>query len=126
MRELRAGWAKREITPAPGYGMAGYIARSAPAAGVFDPLYIRVLVLEQGKTRLLMILADVLLISSRWAEHLRREIARALGARPVLIIIAATHTHSGPILDAHPFNFSGVLCEPHLREYSEKLEQAMI
>ena len=126
MRELRAGWAKREITPAPGYAMGGYIARSAPAVGAFDPLYIRVLLLEQGTTRLLMVLADVLLISSRWAEHLRREIARALGTRPAFIIIAATHTHSGPILDTHPFNFSGDVSEPHLRQYSEKLEQAMI
>src|SRR5437016_14168695 len=110
MRQLRAGWAKREITPAPGYAMGGYIARSAPAVGAFDPLYIRVLLLEQGTTRLLMVLADVLLISSRWAEHLRREIARALGTRPAFIIIAATHLHSGPILDSHPLTF----LEPYL------------
>jgi len=126
MSELRAGWAKREITPEPGYAMAGYIARQGNSVGVLDPLYVRVLLLEQGKTRVVIILADVLLISSRCATHLRKVLAGALTIRPESVVVAATHTHSGPILDMHPFNFSGGRSEPCKRQYSKKLETAML
>lgn len=126
MPELRAGWTKREITPDSGYGMAGYVARRGKSVGVLDPLYVRVLVLEQNTTRMVMVLADVLLISSRWAKHLRQIISAALKLRPEFIIVAATHTHSGPILDTFPFDFSGGLQEPHLRQYSKKLERIIL
>jgi neutral ceramidase len=126
MPELRAGWAKREVTPNPGYAMAGYIARKGNSVGVLDPLYVRVLLLEQGTTRMVIVVADVLLISTRWAERLRHEIAAALKIRQEFIIVAATHTHSGPILDMYPFDFSGALREPQLRQYSKRLERTII
>lgn len=126
MSELRAGWAKREITPAPGYGMSGYIARHGASTGVLDALYVRVLLLEQDTTRAAIVLADVLLISSRWGDRLRRKISSFLHIAPEFVIVAATHTHSGPILDMYPFNFAGGCREPHLREYSTKLEETIL
>src|SRR5690348_8787938 len=126
MSEVRVGWAKREITPARGYGMSGYVARHGASIGVLDPLYVRVLLLEQDATRAAIVLADVLLISSRWADRLRRKISSSLHLAPEFVILAATHTHSGPILDMHPFNFAARGREPHLRQYSEKLEEAIL
>lgn len=126
MSELRAGWAKREITPAPGYGMSGYVARHGASIDVLDRLYVRVLLLEQDGTRSAIVLADVLLISSRWGDRLRRKISSSLHIAPEFLIVAATHTHSGPILDMYPFDFTAGYHEPHLREYSTKLEETTL
>jgi neutral/alkaline ceramidase-like enzyme len=126
MSEVRVGWAKREITPARGYGMSGYIARHGASVGVLDPLYVRVLLLEQDTTRAAIVLADVLLISSRWADRLRQKISSCLQITPECVVVAATHTHSGPILDMYPFAFTGECREPHLGEYSTKLEGTIL
>lgn len=126
MSELRAAWAKREITPAPGYGMSGYIAREGASTGVLDPLYLRVLLLEQDATRVAIVLVDVLLISSRWGDRVRKTISASLHITPEFVIVAATHTHSGPILDMYPFDFAGGCPEAHLKEYSAKLENAIV
>ncbi len=126
MSELRAGWSKREITPECGYAMAGYIARRGTSAGVLDPLYVRVLLIEEDATRMVLVIADVLLISSAWAARLRRTISKALNTRPEFVIVAATHTHSGPMVNMRPFHFSGAKREPNLRQYSRKLEEAML
>lgn len=126
MPELRAGWAKREITPDPGYGLSGYAARHQASTGVLDPLYVRVILLEQEQTRAAIVLMDVLLISSRWADHLRRTISGKLNVPAEFVIVAATHTHSGPILDMHPFDFSGGFYEPNLEQYIRKLEDIVV
>jgi len=126
MSELRVGWAQREITPAPGYGMSGYIARHGASTGVLDPLYVRVLLLEQDATRAAIVLADVLLVSSRWGIRLRRKVSSYLQIAPEFVIVAATHTHSGPSLDMYPFDFAGGRREPRVQEYSAKLEKAIL
>lgn len=106
MPELRAGWWREEITPRPGTPMAGYIARRGTSTGILDSLYARVLVLEQGKIRVAIFLCDVLLISNHWAARLRQRLGQLLGIPASRIIVAATHTHSGPLLDTAPFRFS--------------------
>jgi hypothetical protein len=93
---------------------------------VLDPLYVRVLLLEQGAATMIIVVADMLLISSRWAEHLRQEIADSVKTRREFVIVAATHTHSGPILDMYPFDFLGNSREPRLLEYSKKVERSII
>ncbi len=126
MSELQVGWAKREITPQSGYAMAGYIARRGTSLGVLDPLYVRALLLRQDTTQMVLVLADILMISSRCAGRLQRRIAALLNIRPEFVIVAATHTHSGPLVDMYPFNFSGGQADPHLHRYARKLEEAML
>ena len=97
---LRAGIAKVDITPPLGIPMWGYSNRKGPATGTFDPLCARVLVLEAGTTRLALISVDLGRpfgpASLRWLrEETRNEVS--------YVVVAASHTHSGPtILDEYP------------------------
>lgn len=84
--------------------MPGYIARKTAASGQAGPLYVRALVLQKGKVRAAIVIADVLLISSRWANRLRSRFGKILRIPPDNIIVAATHTHSGPMIDTAPFD----------------------
>jgi hypothetical protein len=72
--------------------MYGYANRKCgPATGTHDPLYAKVLVLEAANSRLAIVTLD---LGSIVAENLRRDVAQKLGI-PVLLL-AASHTHSGP------------------------------
>jgi neutral ceramidase len=130
MSELLVGWSKREITIPAHYPLAGYIARQGGSTGQLDPLFVRALVLQQGKLSVGIIVADLLLISNRWAEHLRSRLAQRLNTRKDHMIVAATHTHSGPAVDTSPFNFSqaseAMLAEQStMRSIGERMEQAL-
>jgi hypothetical protein len=92
---LRAGAAKRDITPQAGLKMYGYEARKSGATGALDPLYARTLVLEAGDKRFALVVLDLgRVFADSWIERLRREVKRSSGIDYVLV--AATHTHSGP------------------------------
>ena len=96
MGTLRAGCAKIEITPkVPAY-LAGYAMRNKPSEGVHDPLFLRAMVLDDGKVRLAILSNDLCLISNDLTNELREMIANA-GFDPNCIFIATTHTHSGPV-----------------------------
>src|SRR5690242_14088696 len=90
---LRAGVARVDITPATLMPMYGYANRKCgPANGTHDPLFAKVVVLAVGDSRLAIVTLD---LGSVVSENLRREVADKLGI-PVLLI-AASHTHSGPL-----------------------------
>ncbi len=124
MTELRVGWAKTEITPPLGYPMAGYVRRQGPATGVLDPLFARAFVLRSGSVTAVLVIADLLLISNRWARELRVSIAQKLKIPRRNVIVAATHTHSGPWVDTSPFDFVAPGPRPrgsYLRELNRKI-----
>ncbi|HZT68879.1 MAG TPA: neutral/alkaline non-lysosomal ceramidase N-terminal domain-containing protein [Terriglobia bacterium] len=123
MPSLRAGWAKTEITPPTGYPMAGYVRRTGSSTGVLDPLYARALVLEDGGCTVVFIIADLLLFSRRWARRLRAIAARSVGAPASNIIVAATHTHSGPLIDTSPFDVASPTSPPPQPGFQRSLEQ---
>jgi hypothetical protein len=99
---LEAGTARVEITPAPGLGMYGFANRKGGATGVLDPLMARVLVLEAGEKRLALVAMDLgRPPAGEWIRRLREKSAATSGIPYVLV--AATHTHSGPrIRDEYP------------------------
>ncbi len=84
--------------------MPGYIARKNVASGQAGPLYVRALVLQKGKVRAAILVAEVLLISNRWASRLRARLGKILDVPSDNVIVAATHTHSGPMIDTAPFD----------------------
>ena len=97
---LKAGVAKVEITPPPGIPLWGYSDRKGPATGTLDPLYARVLVLEVGNQRLGLVTVDLGRsfgpASLDWLRNATRNDVS-------FIVVAATHTHSGPVIqDEHP------------------------
>lgn len=95
--DLKAGVAERDITPPIGLPMWGYAARKEPAQGVLDPLYARVLVLESGLKRLALISLD---LGRTFGATSLAQLRGALRTRYGInyLIVAATHTHSGPVI----------------------------
>jgi neutral ceramidase len=100
--ELKAGVARVEITPPTGLRMYGFSSRKSGATEVLDPLMARVLVLEAGEKRLALVVMDLgRPPAPAWIERLREDARKASGISYVLI--AATHTHSGPaVRDEYP------------------------
>ena len=96
MNSLRAGAAQIEITPQTGTSMSGYILRDGPSVGVHDPLYARALVCDDGADRAAIVICDVLALDRRFVTSARAAIAGATGIPDERILIASTHTHSGP------------------------------
>lgn len=95
-RQWQAGVAVVDITPPPGYELAGYAIREQGATGVLDHLYARALALADGATKVLLMTCDLLGMELDDVALLRHKIAARSGVLPNNIFIAASHTHSGP------------------------------
>ncbi|MBA7713984.1 Neutral ceramidase [subsurface metagenome] len=93
---LKAGVAKDIITPPIGTSLAGYAFEKKPSIGIHDELYVRAIVLEQGKTRVALAVCDVLGFERSTVEKVRRMVEEKTGIPHQNVIVAATHTHSGP------------------------------
>ena len=93
---LKAGVAREIITPKLGGLFMGYGSDKGSTA-VHDDLTVTSLSLEYGKTRVVLMSATVCLIGNDLCEKLRLQCGEAAGVPASQVIIAATHTHSGPI-----------------------------
>ena len=66
--------------------------------GVRDPLYCRVLTVNDGTKRGVIIITDMIASSQLHSRLLRMELAEEFSLYPDAIMFAGTHTHSGPSL----------------------------
>lgn len=98
--ELRAGAARTDITPPPGYPLWGYAARrDAPCQGVRDRLFARALVLEAGGRRMALVGLDLGRAPTRASTAIiRDQVRRKAGVDTVFLV--ASHTHHGPALES--------------------------
>lgn len=91
-----AGTGRSEITPAPGGWLDGLGLRERPSTSVHDPLYATALALACGKERAIWLSADILALTLEQAGCVRNRIAKEAGIPAAMVMLAATHTHSGP------------------------------
>jgi len=102
---MQAGFARVDITPPPGVGLAGNGPEGAEAAGYRLRLYARVLVLaDGGGNRLALVVADLGLSSALLHRRVAALTARSDGIGVDRLVIAVTHTHAGP---GHFFEAAG-------------------
>ena len=94
--ELRAGIAVTDITPPLGYRMSGYFSERL-ATGIRDPLRAKAIVLRQGSERAALVFCDVIAISLGVSSRARRQASEKTGIPAANILIAATHSHTGPL-----------------------------
>ena len=87
---LRAGAAKARIRLAPGAPLAGYARPSRSWDGTGEDLYARAVALESGGARAVLVALETLLVPAELDEM----VAARTGAG--CLLLAATHTHSGP------------------------------
>ncbi len=76
--------------------MGGYGAREGKSVGIPDPLYAQVLYLSDTTSEILLIGLDLLAVDADFTQQLRSEISHLTGIDPAGILVACTHTHSGP------------------------------
>jgi hypothetical protein len=95
---FRAAAAKVEITPETSLPMWGYSSRAGNATGKLDPLFAKVLVLDDESTRLALVTLDLgRTFHTEQMEALRKQVRETAGVHQVFFF--ASHTHSGPVFD---------------------------
>jgi len=92
--ELRAGAAKRVITPKTPVYLAG-LGNNRLSIGAHDPLYVRAVVFEDGKTRLGLVSLDLIGLLRPDVRRIQRKLREA-GVETDHTILTCTHVHSGP------------------------------
>lgn len=90
---LRAGAATSNITPPLGEEIVGGFL-PFPSTDVHDELHARCLVLESGKTRLALVVCDLLGMHRSVCEEATRRIEEMTGIPASHVLLSATHTHS--------------------------------
>ena len=103
---LHAGAAQIDITPQTDIHLAGAVGQFRPAQYIYDPLYARVLVLENGRTKICFVSLDLTIITEQWTAKIRRAVADECGFDPEAVMIHVTQTHSAPSLGHFMFDES--------------------
>jgi hypothetical protein len=95
-RVFRAGAAAIDISPRklPAIISGGFL--EARSDRVNDPLFARCLVLDDGTTRLAIVVVDNVGMMRELLDDAKRRAEQATGIRIDRILISATHTHSAP------------------------------
>lgn len=88
---LRAGVARRIISPPRGIYLIGYGDRVKGNVGIHDDLTATALALEAGGACLVLVALDILTINEFIVDRIRAAVA------PLEVILCCSHTHSGPI-----------------------------
>jgi len=124
----RAGLAKAKITPPNLFWMAGFSARTRPAEGTLDDLWVQALALEAPDGGIGVAVAIDVVGLPKWLyESLVARIGQRYGLDRSRVIFLCSHTHSGPVLrdalpDIYPLDDAqGLLID----EYSRWLEGAI-
>ncbi len=96
--EFRAGAAIVDITPQelPVLVNGGFFPREV--SQVLDPLHARAIVLDDGTTKIALVVVDTCLLPKELADAAKKQIAERTGIREDRIVISATHCHSAPSL----------------------------
>ncbi len=92
------GLADTIITPPAGVDMAGY-TREGPAVGIHDDLHAVAAIFEDACGRKIALCStDLVEVIPEVVKAVRARVCPRLGMAPDSLMIAATHTHSGPAL----------------------------
>jgi hypothetical protein len=97
-QSLRAGAALTDITPTTSQFLSGYPHIERMSTGVHDPLFSQALYISNGKREVMFIGNDVIGVPKHCIGGIRQRIADKTGVPVANILIASSHTHSGPIL----------------------------
>ena len=104
---LRAGWARRRLTPSLGHReddgaqgrfralpLAGFGARRGrPATGVRQDLWVKALALQVAEQRVVFIASDLLIVPREVADGVISNLTSRPGLRRDQVYFTATHTH---------------------------------
>lgn len=100
---MKVGSAKVDITPPLNIPYLAYLPRQGKFKGVHDPLYARALVLDNDKTKVVIISADSIGYNNdllgeeyNFLSEVRAKIQERTGISGSNVMLATTHAHSTP------------------------------
>ena len=117
MNTLQAGFSRVNITPMLGIGLAGYFI-PRQAEGVLDELEINALAVACGEDKAVLISVDHCGIVKEVLNPMRQHVCDVTGLPWEAVYIHATHTHTGPFLNANP-------TEPMEIEYAQTVKRKL-
>lgn len=85
-----------DITPPIGTPMAGYGARLKNSEGIHDSLTAQIIYLNNSFNEVLLVGLDLVAVDADFVKKVREQIHEKLGIPTTSILVACTHTHSGP------------------------------
>lgn len=93
---MKIGFAEKIITPPVGTPMGGYGGRIEPAKGVHDDLFCSVVVFSNEKNTATIVSCDLVGVDKKSVDELKQRLLDNYSISPELVLVCATHTHSGP------------------------------
>ncbi len=94
--ELKAGVGVTDITPPVGYRMCGYFYERL-STGVHDPLHAKAIYLQQSKEQAALVFCDLIGVPQAVTDRTRAIASEKTGIPATNMLIAATHSHTGPL-----------------------------
>ncbi|MCX7048422.1 MAG: hypothetical protein NTX50_23420 [Candidatus Sumerlaeota bacterium] len=95
-QDIQAGVAVADITPPVPYRMSGYFSERL-STGVDNPLQAKAIVIRQGSKRIAMVFCDLIGLPREVSSEARKQASAKTGIPVTHILLAATHTHTGPL-----------------------------
>ena len=90
-----AGASQVDITPSLGAELVGNFADNF-AENIHDPLHAKSLVLGDGNSKIAVVIVDNLGVTQKVFDHAKEYIHEEIGLEKKNVLMASTHTHSGP------------------------------
>ena len=97
MNTLCAGFARVDITPMSGIGIAGYF-KPRYVKGIMDALELNALALQCGEKRIVLLSLDHCGVHTPEAAAIRNFVAKVCDLSVEAVYLHATHTHTAPFL----------------------------
>lgn len=101
---LRVGAARADITP--DVAVRNWVT-GKPYDTVLDPLFVHVLVIDDGRTKAAIIRWDLVDVSESARDEVRRVVGAALSIPGEQILVNASHTHSAPWAPVYSGGYRG-------------------
>lgn len=96
--ELSVGAASVVLTPPEGTPLAGYYGYRGTKS-VLDDIHAKAIVLEVGDAKAALVVCDLISLPRHVVTEAHRQIEKATGIPGANVMISATHTHTGPVLN---------------------------
>lgn len=93
---LQAGAAVTDITPPAGWRLSGYFYER-PSTRIHDPLQAKAVVFQQGREKAALVFCDMIGVPLAASSQARQLASRRTGIPAENILLAATHSHTGPL-----------------------------